>query len=214
MGQHTAEVTFGPTGQLEFPFAASKPAAIIGLAGRRGVGKNTVARVAGELDPSVVELSFGAFVKDEVAEVINHSRVWLDEHKEQLRPLLQAWSTEWRRDLCDEDYWVKRLAEQLNTVPDESIVFITDVRFANEAEFIRGRGGVVVRVQREQWERPPEMVDLHASEMSVDRCRPDAQFNNSGPTPESIRKDVEALIEWALAKRAARMLPESELLVS
>lgn len=203
MGEHTDEVTtfHGGEEQMEFPFMTSKPAAIIGLIGKRGSGKNTVAEVAKGLDASVVEMALGDFVKDEVAKAIDHSHVWVDEHKEQLRPLLQVWGTEWRRNLCDENYWLRRLAEQLNTVPDESIVFVTDLRFANEVQFIRDRGGVVVKVERPTlMDRAPETVDLHCSELNMDRFKVDAKFMNNGTSREAIRKGVESLIGWALEK--------------
>ncbi len=188
MGEHTT--------QLEFPFEESKPAAVIGLMGRRGSGKDTVAKVAKELDDSVITLALGDFVKHEVAGVTNHSHVWVETHKEQLRPLLQAWSTEYRRNLCDENYWLSKLATMLKFIPKESVVIVTDIRFENEARFIKECGGVLVRVQRDMPHDDP--VDQHPSETWVDTCKPDAVLLNDVPTPEQLRKGVEKILEWVL----------------
>lgn len=205
MGNDTTQLTFGEPEQLEFPFIKTKPAAIIGLMGRRGSGKDTIAKAAQKLDDSVVRLAFGDGVKHEVAEAIGHSHVYLEEHKEQLRPLLQAWGTEYRRNLCDPHHWIKSLAKRLNGVDSESIVLITDVRFQNEVDFIREQGGVVVRVVRDKEKHEP--VDFHSSEMNADQIKPDAQFLNNGPTPEAVTKGVERLIEWALDPTRMDTLP-------
>ena len=208
MGNDTTQLTFGEPEQLEFPFVETKPAAIIGLMGRRGSGKDTIAKAAQKLDDSVVRLAFGDGVKHEVAEVIGHSHVFLDEHKEQLRPLLQAWGTEYRRNLCDPHHWIKSLANRLNGVDSESIVLITDVRFQNEVDFIREQGGVVVRVVRDRDKYEP--VDFHPSEANIDSIKPDAQFLNNGPTPEAMTKGVERLIEWALDPTRMDTLPSEQ----
>ena len=57
--------------------------------------------------------------------------------KEQFRILMQWWGTEWRRELCDSDYWIKHFNQQLdNTLLisnyTNNIVFTTDLRFPNE----------------------------------------------------------------------------------
>lgn len=213
MGHYTSQITptFGEPEQLEFPFVETKPAAIIGLMGRRGSGKDTIAKAAQKLDDSVVRLAFGDGVKHEVAEATGHSHVWVDEHKEQLRPLLQAWGTEFRRNLCDQNHWVRQLAARLNGVEDDAIVIVTDVRFENEVEFIHQQGGVVARVVRDTDRTDP--CDLHSSEVNLDTLKADALFLNDGKTPEAVTKGVERLIEWALEKKA-QQTPHSELSAS
>jgi len=194
------------TTQLGFPEMETEHAAIIGLVGRRGSGKDTFAKVAeaavmGSLDPfSVVTLALGGFVKLEVAKLVGHSTAWVEEHKEQLRPLLQAWGTEFRRNLCDEDYWLTQLDESIGfNAPKDSILIITDVRFENEFDYIRARGGVIVRVENPRLVHD-DPVDYHPSETWCDTCRPDAVFVNDAPMAyaESMRKGVEKLLLWAV----------------
>lgn len=67
------------------------------------------------------------------------------------RRFLQYYGTEYRRKQ-DPDYWTKRMEQrihQINKGPNPpQIVFIADVRFPNEADFIRARDGNLVRVNR------------------------------------------------------------------
>ena len=60
-------------------------------------------------------------------------------------PLLQKVGMARRQE--DENYWVKQVKQQIATdKPD--IAIITDVRFPNEAKFVRDRGGILVNVTR------------------------------------------------------------------
>lgn len=59
--------------------------------------------------------------------------------------LLQWWGSEFRRKQ-DPDYWTKKLFASIPNNLD--IALITDVRFPNEADGIKARGGFNVNVQR------------------------------------------------------------------
>lgn len=83
--------------------------------------------------------------------------------------LLQWWGTEYRR-AQDVNYWVKKTFASIPTNLD--IAMITDVRFPNEAEGVRSRGGYTVNVQRlredgTQYYSSDRPAD-HPSEVAVD----------------------------------------------
>jgi len=96
--------------------------------------------------------------------------------KDTLRPLLQWWGTEFRRNTAlggDPDYWVRRAEERIQGLdPDANrVVAFHDVRFPNEAEMIRRRGGLIVRIDglncyttstahSSETPLPPELVDV------------------------------------------------------
>jgi hypothetical protein len=60
--------------------------------------------------------------------------------------LLQWWGTEFRRTHYGSDYWVNKLFASIPANLDMALV--SDVRFANEADAIKQRGGYTVRVKR------------------------------------------------------------------
>lgn len=60
--------------------------------------------------------------------------------------LLQWWGTEYRRNNFGENYWVDKLFASIPANTD--IALISDVRFLNEADGIKQRGGYTVNVQR------------------------------------------------------------------
>lgn len=74
---------------------------------------------------------------------------------EGVRRALQFLGTDVRRK-HDNDYWVKRFHE---TLQGEGFVFVTDVRFANEADSIKEHGGKILRL-----EPPVEVVNQRTIE--------------------------------------------------
>ena len=82
--------------------------------------------------------------------------------------LLQWWGTEFRRDQCGANYWVRQVHSQLI----DGINLITDVRFPNEAEFVKDMGGYTVNVTRlnkdgKLYADPSRPAD-HPSETALD----------------------------------------------
>jgi hypothetical protein len=64
------------------------------------------------------------------------------------RKIYQLLGTEVGRGI-DPAIWIKNAEMFIKSVPGRTVV-ITDVRFDNEATFIRNRGGVVINIVREQ----------------------------------------------------------------
>lgn len=144
---------------------------IIGLGGAKGAGKDTAAKLLGErfgfepiafadplrdmlyqLNPIVhTDLIHGTFLdRWRVRELVD---AWGWDHAKQSTPevrlLLQRLGTEAGRQVLGDDVWVHALIERL---PDEAKhpwlprerarrFAVTDVRFPNEQEAIRGFGG-------------------------------------------------------------------------
>lgn len=83
--------------------------------------------------------------------------------------LLQWWGTEYRR-AQDENYWVKKTFASIPANLD--IAMITDVRFPNEVEGVRSRGGYTVNVQRLREDGTQfyssDRPATHPSEVAVD----------------------------------------------
>lgn len=90
----------------------------------------------------------------------------------EIRELLQRLGTEAGRHLMGEDIWINATLD--NLPPGKYAV--TDVRFPNEAEAIRNRGGKMIRIIRPGI----EPVNSHFSEVALDNYDFDATVINSG----------------------------------
>lgn len=90
-----------------------------------------------ESDPFLKKhINISAFTEDSV-------------EKEIIRPFLVTYGTEIRRKL-DENCWIKTIeSEVLQKLNEGFFVFITDVRFKNEADWIKINGGSIINVSRD-----------------------------------------------------------------
>lgn len=174
---------------------------LIGLTGRAGAGKSTVARMLEEhyafaelaLADPILEMLHALFASAGI------DGAWATERglKEQptrlgysYRHLAQTLGTEWGRGLSP-DFWLRVLKLRLDdaqAVGGDSIV-VSDVRFPNEADFITSRGGVVVRVVRDiaPTARP------HASEAHTDTLPVTTELLNFG-SQATLLDQVDRLI--------------------
>lgn len=137
---------------------------ILGLTGRMGAGKDYLYTQLTKVFPGrVFRMAFADGVKldieetllDEVVQVQTYDGDeleyrWRKPYKPEVRRLLQWWGTELRRGE-DPDYWIKHAEKRLVRINatatyDPVLVVFTDVRFSNEAEWIRSQGGKVVLV--------------------------------------------------------------------
>lgn len=130
---------------------------VIGLGHRRGVGKDTLARILVEEHGFVrlafadaltaVLLSMRPYLHPLITDAI--SELGIEEAKRSPIPvrdaLIDLGNTV--RAHISPDAWVLAVMRQIDKVPDGRFV-ITDVRFPNEVRAIKDRGGQVFRVDR------------------------------------------------------------------
>ena len=74
----------------------------------------------------------------------------------EVRQLMQRLGTEAGRNLFGENFWV----DQFFSTHKVGSLIVTDVRFPNEAQAIKDRGGIIVRIKRDGY----EAVNGHISE--------------------------------------------------
>lgn len=158
---------------------------LIGLTGRAGAGKTYVAEsLAIATDHAYMPASFAMTLRYEIEDELERSLdvLFRKPTKESVRRLLQWWGTDYRR-AQDENYWVNKAFEYYDD--DQDLVF-DDVRFPNEAEAIRERGGLVVRVlapidirEKRLGTLPPE----HASETAMDEWPVDMHITSTEDNP-------------------------------
>lgn len=186
---------------------------LIGVTGKIGAGKDTVALHLAQY--GYQQYAFADPLKEAAAQMFGIP-VWEfydRELKEQIHPfwkitrreILQKFGTECARHVFYDDFWIRRASMHINTITDvkedpTSLVplnmIITDVRFENEGDWIRKRGGMVVHVMRPDTDgiSVSENYDssTHASEMGLAPRPEDIIIDNTGSL-ESFHGKIELL---------------------
>ena len=173
---------------------------IIGLAGRKRSGKDTVGKYLCEKYGFISD-SFARPLKDSIQLIYG----WNADHtdgdlKEAICPywrvtprhVMQQMGTEVGRTL-DQNIWRKSLERRLmRRMETENLVgvAITDVRFPNEAHGIRALGGEIWRVIRPSL---GPQTDFHASETGLDGHEVDREIENDG-TLDDLYARVDVLL--------------------
>lgn len=174
--------------------------------GPMGVGKTTCANLL-EIGGRYARLSFADGVKDDVVDMLNfiidHTAHTTDIHKELsanpalirnsgsfalnrttienfkdpvFRPLLQWYGTDfWRQFMGVPDYWLKRFESRIDgtTAP----VVVDDCRFPNEADLLRDKGFIIIKLNRDDKANPGSN---HVSESAMDNYHADVYMDLTG----------------------------------
>lgn len=160
---------------------------IIGLAGKAGTGKDTAADHLEEhhdfaryafAAPIRAMLAAGLDIDDEYFHDRELKEAPLPPYGVSPRHMMQTLGTEWGRNLVHPELWL--LVAKMNLVrlamQCHGGIVITDVRFDNEANWIRAQGGTILHIRRPS----AAAVAAHASEAGVTEHAGDAIINNTG----------------------------------
>ncbi len=93
---------------------------------------------------------------------------WIDEHKLELREMMQIWG-DWRRSQ-DSDYFIKKMCSLIDGMDEGVDIFVDDARFHNECNELEKRGFTIIRVQSGDEERKKRGAanEEHPSETELD----------------------------------------------
>lgn len=174
---------------------------IIGLTGLAGSGKDTV-RTYLEERQAFAGLAFADPIRAMLSTLfqqVGASDEWMTDRllKEgtipalgtSYRHLAQTLGTEWGRSVAY-DFWLRIAQARVAAMLDMGVkcVVISDVRFKNEADWIRSIGGHVWRVDRPGL----EPVRLHSSEL-ISHITPDRVIANNGSVKD-LHQFVDAVL--------------------
>jgi hypothetical protein len=181
---------------------------IVGVSGAIGAGKDVIAHYL-EREHGFTIVRFSDALKDEVVDILPRtlgvlwrmhtlqtgepSRDELQYLVRELKPLgvrelLQEWGTQLRRRE-EPGYWVRKWHEHAHRMYGARIV-TPDVRFKDEADAVRQRGGQLIRVVR-----PGRTIGTHESEHGLDSWAAwDLEVVNDG-TSAALEQQVEAWID-------------------
>lgn len=143
---------------------------ILGISGKRGAGKDLLATILGYR--GFKNYPFAGALKEKVRQELNLTKEQTDgKLKEEPTKLLRVvpitpingvetveasyWTPrqmmieygKFYRQF-DNLFWVKKVFASLKALPDNTLITISDVRFKNEADYIKEQGGYLIRLQR------------------------------------------------------------------
>ncbi len=183
---------------------------IIGISGHIGAGKTTFSNFLKEellkVFPNVIEKNFADKLKKICFELTGYygytqfeKNIWIDEYNMTVGSALQVLGTEVMRNNFDKDVWVKSTFIEINKL-SETIAIIGDCRFHNEAEAIKNKNGIVIRLNGD-----PAKVNenttrdkTHPSETDLDNYKSfDFIYNNIGSVNDLLNfaKEVVEVIK-------------------
>lgn len=155
------------------------PVPLVGICGLPGSGKDSVGDQIAYLNSSIQKQSFAEPLKRMLATMLgvpyemvegitDESREWRESIQVGIgktpRQMMLSLGTEWGRDMVNGDLWVTlaRYAWE-----DGSGSYFTDVRFDNEAYFIKENGGILLEVVNTT--NADVATPDHRSEAGIDR---------------------------------------------
>jgi hypothetical protein len=184
---------------------------LIGLTGPARCGTSTAQRIIADRY-GLARINLADPLKDALGAMLMLDERHLEgELKEQPLPwlgkspreLMQTLGTEWGRDCVTHDLWL-RVAEQrlahLEDIEGDAYqgAVIGDVRFPNEADWLRANGGTLIHVYR----RDLPGVRDHVSETGIAHARGDRIVTNDGDF-DDLEERLTHLIDDAIDRRAA-----------
>lgn len=159
---------------------------LIGIAGKARSGKDTVA--------SFLVASLGGYVysfTDPIRGMLKQLNIDMADpfwqgRKEQVIPaigvsprrMMQTLGTEWGRELINPNLWLLMAHQRL--LQHGPGMIVTDVRFENEATWVRNAGGLIIHVHRPN----AAGVEEHVSEAGIAPDPGDVQLFNNGTLDE------------------------------
>ena len=159
---------------------------VIGISGKARSGKDTLGQFLCE-EYRCLHYYFAKPLKEGARVMFNLTEEQIENKEEVIEPwgmsprkIYQLLGTEVGRGL-DKQIWIKNAQMFVKSVPGRTVV-ITDVRFKNEAEWIRSQDGIVINVERDSQTIITE--NTHSSENDIESDDYDLLIKNNGTIDE------------------------------
>ena len=168
------------------------PSFIFGLCGNAGTGKDSALNYlkSNPYSSPILKMAFADPIR-EIGKIFGFTTHQMSDRKLKEtvdefwgfspRTFMQKVGTEMFRNCLRDDIWIKLLERRIKDLDnklgvDPSMIFITDVRFPNEAEAIKKMGGYIIKIKREGFSKSGE--DLHPSEKFINQMEADCVIEN------------------------------------
>ena len=176
---------------------------LIGLAGKAGAGKDTVADYLWEKE-GAIKIAFADALRAAGTAIFGlNPQNFLDRDMKESeveywgmtpRRMLQLLGTEATKPVFGDNIWLKRWFLSYSAVRDTDHVVVPDVRFDVEADAIRNLGGTIIHIAR-PGAGLPGATGEHSSEAGIELRDGDMYLSNSGSV-EELRYKVDQLWEY------------------
>lgn len=174
-------------------FSNTSMKTMIGIVGRKRSGKDTLAMFVKDTFPRTNIMSFAEPLKLACKHAYHLQDEQLEAKEDVVDPRWNMSPRDMMRSLgvdhlraVDPEHWTKHMAFRIRAM--ESVV-ISDVRFQNEADFVRRNGRVLIHVARDLQSN----CDSHVSEATSDEIPCDHYIQNDGSL-EDLRKKLTAVL--------------------
>ena len=173
---------------------------LIALTGAAGSGKSTVAKHLSNKPIPFVRTTFSGTLKKRRMQIPNVTTDLIEgelkEEPQELfggktpREVMQTLGTEWGRDSVYSKIW---LDSWERSICDLTYIVVEDLRYLNEAELIKDRGGKIWRIRRPDY----FFGHSHISETEMESIDPDLTIRNSGSLGELHAMIDSILVPWS-----------------
>lgn len=187
-------------------------ARIIGITGKIGAGKTTAADHLA-VAHGFREVTFKATMVEHLCKIFGVSSEMFTNSKHKETPqkklyghtpryIMQKFGTDFCREMISQDIWllpVERRMYYLIEKEDAECIVVSDVRFDNEAEFIRNRGGEIWQIERRHYDFASDTFEeeeapSHSSELGILSGFIDHTIINKGSLSE-FKNNIDNLVK-------------------
>ncbi len=176
---------------------------LIALTGKMTSGKTALAQ---ELCRTLgfKKFAFGDQVKIHCIKAGLLTQEESDQKTPYARFIWQHIATNLIRDQVDQNYWIKKLDIDIRAYKREKDIIIDDLRFFNEADYVRSKGGYIIRITR------PDIIATekelaHRSEAEQDNIQANYIIEN-----EARLQDLFTVGRWLIEDVIRKIKPSSE----
>lgn len=186
---------------------------LIGLIGKKGVGKDTVADYLVETQ-KYQKLAYADPLKSACRELFSFSEEQLNGNlKEEIDPYwkvsprqvfqfvgTELFRTEMKRLIPDieNNFWISCMERRLLTLfksDQKPNIVVSDLRFPNEVDLIKKHGGFTVKIIRSLNEnKSPSSINYHSSETLTESLKSDFLLENLS-TKDSLFENMDRILK-------------------
>lgn len=183
---------------------------LIGLTGRAGCGKDTIASFLCEAN-GFVQIALADPLRDGLKAMLGVTDEQL--HRRDLkeapidwigrspRELLQTLGTEWGREHVAADLWLRVAARRIDRIKASppclhvAGIVVSDIRFENEADWLRDLGGQVWHIKGQKRHQLDGQTAVHSSEQHIPAKAGEPRIYNFGTLGDLYDQVTEIIME-------------------